>query len=115
MDFLYMNSREPAVELDVQKEIVSGDAFFGKAKEYVTGDRETLLYRQEFFRDVLQINELPEFLAALHAKLNEISPLMGEVRERQDARRSCAICFTRLFISSLWSSFADIWSRSPTD
>ena len=52
MDFLYMNSREPAVELDVQKEIVSGDAFFGKAKEYVTGDRETLLYRQEFFRDV---------------------------------------------------------------
>ena len=78
-----MNSREPAVELDVQKEIVSGDAFFGKAKEYVTGDRETLLYRQ--------------------------------VRERQDARRSCAICFTRSFISSLWSSFADIWSRSPTD
>lgn len=27
VDFLYMNSREPAVELDVQKEIVSGDAF----------------------------------------------------------------------------------------
>ena len=24
---------EPAVELDVQKEIVSGDAFFGKAKD----------------------------------------------------------------------------------
>lgn len=76
VDFLYLNSREPAVELDVQKEIVSGDAFFGKAKECVTGDRETLLYRQEFFRDVLQINELPEFLSALHAKLNEISPLM---------------------------------------
>ena len=72
VDFLYMNSREPAVELDVQKEIVSGDAFFGRAKECVTGDRETLLYRQEFFRDVLQINELPEFLSALHAKLNEI-------------------------------------------
>ena len=98
MDFLYMNSREPAVELDAQKEIVSGDAFFGKAKEYVTGDRETLLYRQEFFRDVLQIKELPEFLTALHAKLNEISPLM---RGGQGVRRSCTICFIRSFILSL--------------
>lgn len=79
MDFLYVNAREPAVELDAQKEIISKDAFFGKAKDYITNDRDTLCYRQEFFRDVLEVDTLATFLSSFYAKLSEISPLMQGV------------------------------------
>ena len=77
MDFMLLNKSDQAiVDFDVRLEIVSKDKFFDRAKKYISTDKETLLYRQSLFADILKISGLSEFLKTLSEKLTEYEPLM---------------------------------------
>ena len=74
---MLLNKADYAVtDFDTRSEIVSKDKFFERAKKYICTDKETLLYRQELFFDILKINGLPDFLITLFDKLSEYAPLM---------------------------------------
>jgi len=55
---------------------VSDTEFFGRYRGYLTADKETLLYRQGLFRDILSVKGLGDFLITLRGKLTEYTPLM---------------------------------------
>ena len=77
MDFMFLSRNEhPAIDFDVRAEIVSKDAFFAKAKKYISTNAETLLYRQTLFSDLLKVRGLSDFTIALSDKLSEYAPLI---------------------------------------
>ena len=76
MDFMFLNEEDAIIDFGVRSEIISKDKFFERAKRYISMDKETLLYRQALFSDILKINGLSDFLVSLSEKLVEYSPLM---------------------------------------
>ena len=77
MDFMFLNKEEQGVfNFDARAEIITKDRFFENAQKYISTDKETLLYRQKLFADILNIKQLSDFLSALCEKLTEYGPLI---------------------------------------
>ncbi len=83
MNFLYCNpTDEPARSFDASGEIVSKNRFFREADKYICADKETLIYRRELFRDIMNIEGLSAFLSSLYERLRSYEPLMrGQDRD----------------------------------
>ncbi len=78
MDFMFLNKAEqPLADFDVGLKTASKNNFFDTAKKYITTDKETLLYRQALFCDVLKVEGVAEFLISLSEKISEYVPLMN--------------------------------------
>ena len=77
MDFLFLNKEEEMIlDFDAREELITKDGFFDSAKKYISADKETLLYRQALFADILKSQDLSQFLIALSEKLTEYEPLV---------------------------------------
>jgi len=99
MDFMFLNKSDQAiVDFDVRSEIVSKDKFFERAKRYISTDRETLLYRQSLFADILKINGLSDFLKTLSKKLAEYEPLMKYAQASDTEERMNSILYPTVYI-----------------
>ena len=86
------------VDFDVRSEIVSKDKFFERAKKYISTDKETLLYRQALFADILKISGLSEFLRTLSKKLAEYEPLMKYTQASNTEEKMNSILYPTVYI-----------------
>lgn len=99
MDFMLLNKNNQAiVDFDVRAEIVSKDKFFDRAKKYISTDKETLLYRQSLFSNILKINGLSEFLKTLCEKLTEYEPLMKYAQTSNTEDKINSILYPTVYI-----------------
>lgn len=77
MDFMFLNKDDHTMlDFDARAEIVAKDRFFESAQKYICADKETLLYRQALFSDILKSETLASFLCELSQKLTEYEPLV---------------------------------------
>ena len=120
MDFMLLNKVDQAiVDFDVRSEIVSKDKFFERAKRYISTDKETLLYRQSLFADILKINGLSEFFKTLCEKLTEYEPLMKYAQATSTEDKLHSVLYPTVYVElvrfiyeSLFSTKGSITSKS---
>ena len=99
MDFMLLNKNDQGIiDFDVRSEIISKDKFFERANKYISTDRETLIYRQSLFSDILKISELSDFLETLSFKLTEYEPLMKYANASSTEEKINSILFPKVYI-----------------
>jgi len=119
MDFMFLNKCDNRiVDFDVRSEIVSKDKFFDRAKKYISTDKETLLYRQSLFADILKISGLSEFLKNLSEKLTEYEPLMKNAQASNTEEKLHCILYPTVYIELvkfIYESFTSLKSSIKSE
>lgn len=111
MDFMLLNKIDQTiVDFDVRAEIISKDKFFDRAKKYISTDKETLLYRQSLFEDILRISGLSEFLKTLSEKLTEYEPLMKYAQVSNTEEKLHNILYPTVYIELVKFIFESLTS-----